>query len=429
MFTLNALVLFDDSYSKSSKIFRILVMVDILFCIVVSNARQGVVLIFFGISLFMILYLFLIRSKIRFHILIIISILYGFSILGMLNQGPLAAILYKESVSIRGYYWKAALKMFFAHPFTGVGVDNYGDYFKQFRAPEYSNTYGFSIGSTSAHNVVLQFFATGGILLGFTYLFLIFAIFFTFKKVFKQVDLNTKYFVIGIFVAWMQYQAQSLISIDNITIAIWNWILIGLILALYRESNYLRSNNLNLVNQDTPSNYFMTSKILAFSLILACIWPVSKLIESERATLLARTYFDPKTTDAMVRTVFLENAKKAIKNPLCDPAYKYILGASLVDFKDPDGKIVLTDLRKNNPRNLDVQNFFAKYYENEGNINLAIDFREKVYQLDPYNGLNLLQLGLDYKSVGDNTNSEKFKALLLKLFPDSKEAQFALSNI
>jgi O-antigen ligase len=83
----------------------------------------------------------------------------------MLNQGPLAAILYKESVSIRGYYWKAALKMFFAHPFTGVGVDNYGDYFKQFRAPEYSNTYGFSIGSTSAHNVVLQFFATGGILL------------------------------------------------------------------------------------------------------------------------------------------------------------------------------------------------------------------------------------------------------------------------
>jgi O-antigen ligase len=42
------------------------------------------------------------------------------AILGMLQKGPLVSLLYKDSVSVRGYYWRAGIEMFKDSPLTGV---------------------------------------------------------------------------------------------------------------------------------------------------------------------------------------------------------------------------------------------------------------------------------------------------------------------
>jgi hypothetical protein len=39
-----------------------------------------------------------------------------FALVGMLQIGPLEKFLYKPSVSVRGYYWRAGLEMFKDYP-------------------------------------------------------------------------------------------------------------------------------------------------------------------------------------------------------------------------------------------------------------------------------------------------------------------------
>lgn len=41
-----------------------------------------------------------------------------------------------------------------------------------------------------------------------------------------------RFIAVGIFVGWLSFQAQSFISIDNIGISIWGWILGGAIIGL-----------------------------------------------------------------------------------------------------------------------------------------------------------------------------------------------------
>ena len=88
----------------------------------------------------------------------------------MLQIGPLAQYLYKDSVSVRGFYWRAGMKMFWENPLFGVGLDRYGAYFKEFREVNYPLRYGYEITSSNAHNTLIQIFATGGVMVGISYL-------------------------------------------------------------------------------------------------------------------------------------------------------------------------------------------------------------------------------------------------------------------
>ena len=75
-------------------------------------------------------------------------------------------------VQIRGNFWLAGMKQFFDHPFTGVGPDNYGSYYEQYRTLEDVSKYT-NIVSNDAHSASVQTFATLGILGILAFLFLI----------------------------------------------------------------------------------------------------------------------------------------------------------------------------------------------------------------------------------------------------------------
>jgi O-antigen ligase len=155
-----------------------------------------------------------------------------FALLGMLQKGPLTSLLYKDSVSVRGYYWRAGIEMFKDSPLTGIGVDRYGTYFKEFREVGYPLKYGYEITSSNAHNTFIQLFATAGVFVGIFYLMLMALIFYSGVSLIKQINLEDKKIVLGLLSTWIGFQAQSLISIDNIGISIWGWLLGGSILAL-----------------------------------------------------------------------------------------------------------------------------------------------------------------------------------------------------
>jgi O-antigen ligase len=271
----------------------------LLFTIYLSDARQGLISIAIGIGVYVLIWLYSKKHKLR-HTLFGASIIVGvLSILGMLQIGPLTSFLYKSSVTVRGYYWRAGIEMIRDNPIFGVGIDRYGAYFKEFRDVGYPLNYGFTITSTNAHNVPIQIFATSGLFTGVAYLSLLGFIAWRGIKSIRNSEGNDKLFVASIFSAWLAYQAQSIISIDNIGISIWGWVLGGAVIGLSLERNAEFSNssksfknNKNLVK----FNFFQAS-ISSVSLLIV-IFVIVPLYKAEKNMYETRMRYNPQVAES-----------------------------------------------------------------------------------------------------------------------------------
>ena len=152
----------------------------------------------------------------------------GLVFLGLINAGPLANFLYKGSLEARGYYWRTAINMLNDHPFFGVGMDGYGDWFRRSRPSSFYENGFFSI-SNSAHNVYLDIASNGGAPLILVYFAIIALVILSIVRVVKRNTGFDIYFV-AVVGAWAAYQAQSFVSINQLGLAIWGWVLSGLII-------------------------------------------------------------------------------------------------------------------------------------------------------------------------------------------------------
>lgn len=161
---------------------------------------------------------------ISYSILVVISGVTA--IAGMLQKGPLTSYLYKTSVSLRGEYWQAGINMGLRNPLTGIGMDGYGNFYRQERDAGAIILPGASVVTNAAHNVIVDFFAYGGYPLLIAYLFFLGlglrAILLIIRR---QRDFDSVFAAIS--VSWICYQSQSIISINQIGLAIWGWVLTG----------------------------------------------------------------------------------------------------------------------------------------------------------------------------------------------------------
>jgi hypothetical protein len=152
------------------------------------------------------------------------------AVLGALQKGPLTFI-YKTSVSLRGAYWDAGVTMGMDHPLTGVGMDSYGDWYRRARSENAATVLpGPKTITNAAHNVVIDFFAYGGFPLLIAYLGMLLLAGIAAVKVIRRNKSYDAVFV-AMFGAWTCYQVQSLISINQVGLALWGWILTGALIA------------------------------------------------------------------------------------------------------------------------------------------------------------------------------------------------------
>ena len=151
------------------------------------------------------------------------------ALFGTLNKGPLASLLYKDSVTYRGDYWQAGWKMTVDNPIFGVGMDSYGDWYRRSRSIEATLRRGPEVTSNAAHNVFLDLSSYGGFPLLVVYTALmVLVIISTIKVLRRQTSFNPVF--AGLVGGWVAFQAQSIISINQIGLAIWGWVLSGLII-------------------------------------------------------------------------------------------------------------------------------------------------------------------------------------------------------
>jgi hypothetical protein len=200
--------------------------------IVDSKSIQGIVVTAGGIA---IVAFFAVRAYVKqplftYLYLGAVSVIGMFSISGALQKGPLSFV-YKTSVSLRGEYWRAGIKMGTDQPLTGVGMDSYGDWYRRARSENAATVLpGPRTVTNAAHNVVIDFFAFGGWPLLIAYLgLLLLAALAILKVLFRSKTYNPTF--VAMAAAWICYQVQSLISINQIGLAVWGWLLTGTLIA------------------------------------------------------------------------------------------------------------------------------------------------------------------------------------------------------
>ena len=200
--------------------------------IVESSAIQGIVVTAGGVA---IVGFFLVRSYLKQNIFTYLYVLAAtgvgvIAILGALQKGPLTFI-YKTSVSLRGAYWNAGAQMGLDHPLTGVGMDTYGDWYRRARSENAATVLpGPKVFTNASHNVVIDFFAYGGWPLLLTYVGLLVLAAIAAVRVIARTRTYDATFV-AIFAAWACYITQAIISINQIGLAIWGWLLTGALVA------------------------------------------------------------------------------------------------------------------------------------------------------------------------------------------------------
>lgn len=419
--------IFFDQELKSAK--RILfAAVSILLAIVVylTDASQGLLSMAAGVGLFVTVKLFKFKPMLGLASLIVLITGATVALAGILQSGPLERFLYKPSVSLRGYYWHSGLEMLQKNWLTGVGIERFGAHFRQNVDPEFPIKFGYELMTTNAHNVPIQLFATGGIFLGLAYLVilslvLLYAVIGIYKLSGNRLNL-----LVGMFAAWVAYQLQSLVSIDNIGLTIWGWVLGGGIIGLvtssiYVENTSLRGDSIRIVRKKLGSNLqpLVTGVILIFSLVL-----VLRLTQSESVMFKNKAQFNQVSTqgqDTLYAGLIL-----VINDPLAQPFYKIDAADMLFRMGDSQAAIVSAEkVVKQDPINPTYLGVLATMYEAASRFNEAINQRLTLSKYDPNNAKNYLQLIKLYKQVGDITKATQILNKIVSLTPSSEVADLA----
>ena len=219
---------------EASKIFRFslfLLLPLTLFEIIESSAIQGRVLAVLSFGIVGIFYLYFNLSHKFAYLFTSICVIVGiFALLGAFQRGPLAELIYKTSVSLRGQYWLAAWNTGSENPISGVGMDAFGDWYRLSRDERAIELPGINTVVNTAHNVPLDMFAFGGWPLFIAYLMIMTL---SLKSAIVIAKNMKSYDAVGVglITAWICYQVQSIISINQIGLAIWGWALSGSLIA------------------------------------------------------------------------------------------------------------------------------------------------------------------------------------------------------
>jgi hypothetical protein len=268
---------------------RVLLLVSLsvsIFVIFESKSSQGLLIFVIGVTL--VLYS---RYKYNFSFVwrkgilsfaFLSTLIGGF---GVINVGPLASILYQPSVTFRGDFWNAGLRMSMDNPMFGVGLDAYGDWYRSSRSEVATFRQGVDVTSNSAHNVFLDMLANGGIPLLLSYSIIVLLVI---KSCIHTLRILKSYepYSIALISCWVGFLIQSIISINQLGLAVWGWIMGGAIIANERmhgkSVQTFKQSNRSVAGQ-VSSSAVVTSAISLGIGVLLFIWPFTNDLSFKRA--------------------------------------------------------------------------------------------------------------------------------------------------
>jgi O-antigen ligase len=272
-----------------------------LYLIYRTDSKQGFLVTGVVATTITILYVFK-ESRLnilKFFAAISAALVLVASILDILQKSPWDSILYEASISFRGDFWRAAIKMGLDHPFFGVGMDSYRDYYFRSRDLVASQRSIAESSVDSAHNVILDMLSNGGLPLAFIYILILVLTFVSAFRILKKMVGFDPLFV-SVFAVWIGFQAQSLISINAIGLSVWGWVFGGLILGY----DTLTNNNKSITNTQQKGkvktdSFKILPALIGFILGIIIVFPVFK------ADMNFRTAIDSRSIDLISASAYI----------------------------------------------------------------------------------------------------------------------------
>lgn len=350
--------------SKKLRIGALLLLPLVFLGIIDSHAVQGKVLFVAGAG---IVIFYWIRDRFSsdwFSLAYLGIAVTGFviALLGTLQKGPLAGLLYKETVSLRGEYWHAGWITGLANPIFGAGFDSYGDWYRRSRRESALSLPGVNTVTNAAHNVYLDIFAFGGWPLFISYILLVLLVL---VSIVKFTFRNKKFdpIFVGLTSVWACYQLQSTISINQIGLAVWGWAFGAAIMAyeINNSRSYTSSDNSNAglpatkrKNKNSQTAFISPGLIAGLAAVLGALIAVPPLSadmkwrsaqESQDANqigaILDPSYLNPMNSFEINNIVGVFET-----NNLTELSYKYGIQAIKFNPNNYDAWANLSNLRK-----------------------------------------------------------------------------------
>lgn len=146
------------------------------------------------------------------------------------------AVVGPQTVTIRLYYWRAAIGMFLDHPVVGVGMGRFEDFFRRYRPLEAYPELGGAF-ADNPHSVLLALASEGGLLLLIPWLFLlgvIVALVWSWVRTARsrEVSYPDRLVVAAWTGAFAGYLGQALASFDVPSLAVLGYVLAGSVVTL-----------------------------------------------------------------------------------------------------------------------------------------------------------------------------------------------------
>ena len=380
-------------FSKISNLYKFVLFLSLishLFLIFHTNSMQGYVTCV--ASIMFLTGARLIKSGKKFNSKVGNSIWISIPSIGILilfdivYKGPISNLVNFNSLIDRFYVWKASILMGKENLLSGLGIDSYRYWFGKYMQKETLGDVGPMESYDSAHNIFMQYFATGGLFLLLSYCLLTFFIFYCVYMLIKQKKFDD--YSIVLICVWFIIQLQSLVSPEHIVIFTWQWIISGALVSEYYSKVKVQS-----ISGKVSDRNYIYSKNLIFVVLIAFVLFMFPTLKAEY-----------KVNQIIKKPYVLESeeirlASSEILNltlPLKYPELKVFSAAVLLKFQDFSGALNLAlDCTNKFPRFTRGWVTLATVYEQIGNKALALSAWEMASTLEPLN--------LSYRSkIGEN---------------------------
>jgi hypothetical protein len=335
------------------------------------------------------------------------------------------------------------MNMFKHHILFGVGLDRYGENYRKYRDVLATLRRGPDLVSNAAHNVFIQLAATGGIFVLLTYTALTVFIFWRGAIAMKFSRGASQLAVATVYAAWIAYFAQSVISIDNLGVAIWGWVLGGIVIGIsfVPTENGAETKAANggtvIVSRKriSPELSYVISGLLAIGMLIL----VTPLIMGDKEITISSALQLPST--AQQAQYFMDIEERPLHNIFVDPASVLVISGKLAEGSVPNGATtpnatllneserLLINLLKQDKNNYEVNTTLAEIYEQTGSPVKAIPMRAIDSAQDPDNTANWLQYGKDLKAAGETSKLPAVISAIDAIDPKGSDAQKAHSEL
>lgn len=363
-----------------------------IFAILITDSIQG--LFTFGSGVLVMLGIIVLARKnsiLKFSFVTFSLILILSSGAAVFGQGPLSRLIFQETTVFRADYMHAGLEMTLLRPWTGVGLDSYGDWYRELRGVISAYRTTLNRTSNSAHNVFLDISSNGGFPLLISYLLILFlALYISARKLTRMIK-NRQIDIIFVtaFSTWIGYLVQSLVSINQIGVGIWGWLLTGALISFRNEDNESAKNDKKSTSRlRRPQKGIAGENLLPAGMTLVVfLFAVSSLVISSQAWITDKAYRGAKDSGAFPRLV--TSAERMTSNAFFLSDAISIAGRS---GSDQEANRLAREMLKRYPRDIFAQLFILGSKSATGDE--RTNARNMIQKLDP----NFPCLNVDFKN-------------------------------